>query len=90
MQEGKEAHQKDFLEASDRIDVKSAKKPKSRPRSQYKRFFKELAEREQIVDRETYEAHEALTSEFNDIEEEIHLLRHCRNEKQDALGEARK
>jgi hypothetical protein len=63
--------------------IQSSKKP----RSQYKRFFKELAEREQIVDRETYEAHEAPTSEFNDIEEEIHLLGHCRNEKQDALEE---
>jgi hypothetical protein len=69
--------------------IQSSKKPRSRPRSQYKRFFKELAEREQIVDRETYDAHEALTSEFNDIAEEIHLLRHCRNEKQDALDTAR-
>jgi DNA repair exonuclease SbcCD ATPase subunit len=69
--------------------IQSSRKSRSRPRSQYKRFFKELAERERIVDRETYDAHEALTSEFNDIAEELHLLRHCRDEKQHALVAAR-
>lgn len=57
-------------------------------KGQYRRYFKDLAEKEKILESQARDAHEALSCEYDDIVEEIHLLYHCKKELQDALEEA--
>jgi hypothetical protein len=66
--------------------------PKSRPtpkkpKAQYRRFFKELADSEQMIDRET-ELAQQLTAGYQDLMVEIQLLRHLKDDLYKALEEA--
>jgi len=62
--------------------------PTSRkPKAQYRRFFKELADSEQMIDRET-ELAQQLTAGYQDLMVEIQLLKHLKDDLYKALEEA--
>ena len=58
-----------------------------KPKNQYKRFFKELADNEQMIDRETELAKEE-SAGFQDLMIEIELLRLLKDDLSKALEEA--
>lgn len=64
----------------------AATRPK-KPKKQYSRFFKELAEDEEMIDRET-EVAETLTVGYQDIMDEIEMLKHLTDDLRRALENA--